>query len=185
MDINRLQQDMRSRPDSTTVNNLAPWYGVLAAYTRYTSGLLKEDNEIPLPAMKKLTIIFEWLEAILYLFTEVVRYYTEIKMHLILCCYETTVNLQLHLSFQIGPHTCTTVVEVPTYTYNDPECTSRFKDNTLKFAANMITHLQTVVSDTREVQVNWYIASGIKDNLQLSLAPKQKTSWISRYTSNC
>ena len=177
MDINRLQQDIRSRPDSTTVNNLAPWYGVLAAYTRYTSGLLKEDDEIPLPAMKNLTTVFEMLEAILYLFTEVVCYYRYNKRNII--------TMQLHLSFQMGPQTCTTVIEVPTYTYNDPECTSTFNNSTLKFAANMIRHLQTVVSHTREVQLNWYTASGIKKYLQTSRAEELIDTWRSRHTSNC
>lgn len=71
VDINRLIQDMES--SNTTVNNLSAWYGVLAAYTRYISGLLKEDG-IPFSAMKQLMTVLEMLETILGLFTEVVRY---------------------------------------------------------------------------------------------------------------
>lgn len=88
------------------------------------------------------------------------------------------------LLIQIGPYSCTTEnFEVPTYTYDNPDCTGTY--NKLKYATNMISHLQSAVSDTREVQRDWYRAAYIGKYLNTRLLAVLRPTWISRYTTSC
>lgn len=99
------------------------------------------------------------------------------------CDYHFTIISMFYL--QIEPHHCATPFDVQRFYYMENDCTRGFRSQiSLKLAANMVTHLQGVVTDTQEVREDWYSASGINDDLNNSLAKGLRLSWLKRHVSN-
>ena len=70
---NRLLKELETRgPRATEARHLALTYGVLAAYAEYTEGLLEDVSSLPPHVAKKLTTVFEMLQSVIQLFTDVV-----------------------------------------------------------------------------------------------------------------
>ena len=59
----------------TEVKHLAAWYGVLAAYAQYGTGLLEDNNTLLPQAVENITTVLEMLKSALHLFSDVVRGY--------------------------------------------------------------------------------------------------------------
>ena len=84
---------------ATRVSNVAAWYGVLAAYAKYTAGLLENESDLPPHVVKKLTTVFEMLQSVLQLFADVVSTtcYTShsqtILLHLCIIAYTCCMRL--------------------------------------------------------------------------------------------
>ena len=70
---NRLLKELETRgPRATEARHLALTYGVLAAYAEYTEGLLEDVSNLPPHVVKKITTVFEMLQSVIQLFTDVV-----------------------------------------------------------------------------------------------------------------
>jgi hypothetical protein len=76
VDTKRLIQLKRLGGSQTEVKHLAAWYGVLAAYARYGTGLLEDDDTLLPQAEKNITTALEMLESVLHLFSAVVCHCT-------------------------------------------------------------------------------------------------------------
>ena len=76
VDTKYLIQQKRLGGSQTEVRHLAAWYGVLAAYAQYGTGLLEDDNTLIPQAEKKIITVLEMLGSVLHLFSDVVSHST-------------------------------------------------------------------------------------------------------------
>ena len=76
VDTKLLIQYKKLGGSQTEVGNLADWYGVLAAYAQYGTGLLEDDNTLLPQAEKKIITVLEMLGSVLHLFSDVVSHCT-------------------------------------------------------------------------------------------------------------
>ena len=75
VDTTRLKELLKLGRTQTEVGHLAAWYGVLAAYAQYGTGLLEDNNTLLPQTEKNITTVIKMLEAVLHLFSDVVRSY--------------------------------------------------------------------------------------------------------------
>ena len=59
---------------ATKARHIAAWHGVLAAYAEYAKGLIEDETNLPPHLAKKLNTVFEMLQSVLQLFTDVVSF---------------------------------------------------------------------------------------------------------------
>ena len=117
---------------ATKVTHMAAWYGVLAAYAQYTAELLEDKEELPRQVAKKLTTVYQMLQSVLQLFTDVVS----------IAFTQTNTLLEQHLGLLTHTQTTRTYITSSCLPHTDrtSELHKRFRDPPLRIQRPHAVH---------------------------------------------